>query len=316
LGEDRFLTTLMLKHFPDRKNTFTSSAVCYTIVPDDFSVLLSQRRRWINSTVHNLFELVFLPQLCGCLCFSMRAVVFFDLFATLIMPASVAYLIYLIIAAIQEQSIPTISLVMLAAAYGLQSLIFIAKGEFQHIGWMIISILAMPVFSFYLPLYAYWHFDDFSWGNTRRIAGLKDGAHGGEGDAEVFDPNEIPLTEWDQDSILAKRKEYRLEGKEHKNIPLNVMIEKTTDPILKSSALAKSTEEDDDALLITHLKQRYVSDDEMKERIKMIIEEEFLETLTKRMVRQKLSDYFGVDLESRKDFISLQIDEILKERRK
>ncbi|KAJ3793788.1 hypothetical protein GGU11DRAFT_691063, partial [Lentinula aff. detonsa] len=29
-----------------------------TLVPDTFKMLLSQRRRWINSTVHNLMQLV------------------------------------------------------------------------------------------------------------------------------------------------------------------------------------------------------------------------------------------------------------------
>jgi chitin synthase len=29
----------------------------------------------------------------------------------------------------------------------------------------------MPVFGFYIPLYAFWHFDDFSWGNTRVVVG-------------------------------------------------------------------------------------------------------------------------------------------------
>lgn len=29
----------------------------------------------------------------------------------------------------------------------------------------------MPVFSFWLPLYAFWHFDDFSWGSTRLVVG-------------------------------------------------------------------------------------------------------------------------------------------------
>lgn len=36
---------------------------------------------------------------------------------------------------------------------------------------MLIYILAMPVFAFYLPLYSFWHFDDFSWGNTRLVVG-------------------------------------------------------------------------------------------------------------------------------------------------
>ena len=70
LGEDRYLTTLMMKHFPHNKMTFTPDAKCRTVAPDQWSILLSQRRRWINSTVHNLAELLFLPQLCGFCCFS------------------------------------------------------------------------------------------------------------------------------------------------------------------------------------------------------------------------------------------------------
>lgn len=46
LGEDRYLTTLMLKNFPDYKNKFTADAACKTVVPDQYAVLLSQRRRW------------------------------------------------------------------------------------------------------------------------------------------------------------------------------------------------------------------------------------------------------------------------------
>ena len=74
LGEDRYLSTLMLRTFPRRKMIFCPQAVCKTVVPDTFRVLLSQRRRWINSTVHNLFELFTVPDLCGVFCFSMRFV--------------------------------------------------------------------------------------------------------------------------------------------------------------------------------------------------------------------------------------------------
>jgi len=91
LGEDRYLTTLMLKTFPKRKQVFVPQAVCKTTVPDKFRVLLSQRRRWINSTVHNLSELVFLEQLCGFCCFSMRFIVLIDLTSTVTQPVSVAY---------------------------------------------------------------------------------------------------------------------------------------------------------------------------------------------------------------------------------
>ena len=91
LGEDRYLTTLLLKHFPTSKTQFVRDAHAYTVAPDDWKVLLSQRRRWINSTVHNLGELAFLDQLCGFCCFSMRFVVMIDLVSTIIQPITVGY---------------------------------------------------------------------------------------------------------------------------------------------------------------------------------------------------------------------------------
>jgi len=91
LGEDRYLTTLLLKHFPTCKTQFIRDAHAYTVAPDDWKVLLSQRRRWINSTVHNLGELAFLDQLCGFCCFSMRFVVMIDLVSTIIQPITVGY---------------------------------------------------------------------------------------------------------------------------------------------------------------------------------------------------------------------------------
>jgi chitin synthase len=91
LGEDRYLTTLLLKHFSHFKTQFVRDAHAYTVAPDDWKVLLSQRRRWINSTVHNLGELMFLDRLCGFCCFSMRFIVMIDLLSTIIQPVSVAY---------------------------------------------------------------------------------------------------------------------------------------------------------------------------------------------------------------------------------
>ena len=95
LGEDRYLSTLMLKTFPKRKQVFVPQAVCKTTVPEQFSVLLSQRRRWINSTVHNLMELIFVRDLCGTFCFSMQFVVFIELVGTLVLPAAITFTIYL-----------------------------------------------------------------------------------------------------------------------------------------------------------------------------------------------------------------------------
>lgn len=115
-----------------------------TSVPDSWEILKSQRRRWINSTVHNLLELVFLPQLCGFCCFSMRFVVFIDLFSTIVQPVGVLYIAYLIYTlATTSDPFPVISVVLLAAIYGFQVIIFILKRQWAQIGWMIVYLISV-----------------------------------------------------------------------------------------------------------------------------------------------------------------------------
>lgn len=77
------------------------------------------------------------------------------------------------------------------------------------IGWMIIYILAYalscrlflasdlcfryPVYSFFLPIYAFWSMDDFSWGNTRVVVGEGKDKKVVYQDDEGFDESVIPL---------------------------------------------------------------------------------------------------------------------------
>ena len=125
----------------------------------------------------------------------MRFIVFIDLLATLVQPASLIYIVYLIFLQAFYKDlltvIPLVSLCLIAAVYGFQIIIFLFRAEWQHIGWMIFYLLATPVFGckfvfystfdfdtkttdiVYIPLYSFWHFDDFSWGNTRVIVGEK-----------------------------------------------------------------------------------------------------------------------------------------------
>ncbi|ORY08210.1 chitin synthase-domain-containing protein [Clohesyomyces aquaticus] len=200
LGEDRYLSTLMLKTFPKRKQVFVPQAVCKTTVPDKFSVLLSQRRRWINSTVHNLMELVLVRDLCGTFCFSMQFVVFVELIGTLVLPAAIAFTIYLIAisikAAILHTAAPVIPLVLLALILGLPAvLIVLTAHRWSYVAWMLVYLLSLPIWNFVLPTYAYWKFDDFSWGDTRKTAGEKTKKAGLEYEGE-FDSSKITMKRW------------------------------------------------------------------------------------------------------------------------
>lgn len=196
LGEDRFLTTLMLKTFPKRKMMFCPQAVCKTIVPDTFRVLLSQRRRWINSTIHNLFELLFVRDLCGTFCFSMQFVIGMELVGTLVLPAAISFTLYIIVlTAIPGTEKPIISLILLAFILGLPAvLIVITSRRVAYVGWMFIYLFSLPIWNAVLPTYAYFHMDDFTWGETRKVEGAKEKAHGDkEGE---FDSSHITMKRW------------------------------------------------------------------------------------------------------------------------
>lgn len=216
LGEDRYLTTLMLRTFPKRKMIYVPKATCRTEVPDNFKVLFSQRRRWINSTVHNLMELILVPELCGIFCCSMQFVLFLEIFGTVVLPAAFVFLIYLVVRMASGASNVFLPLIFLVLVFGLQAvLVLFTSRKPMYIVWMLIYLLAMPVWNFALPLYAFWHFDDFSWGATRRVDAsmmvrrkktIRD--KNGRKKAileEVFNVESVPVKKWNEWMVQAQR---------------------------------------------------------------------------------------------------------------
>ncbi|KAG8717218.1 Chitin synthase, class 3 [Ceratobasidium sp. 394] len=153
LGEDRYLTMLMLK-------TFRSArwVVCKTIVPDTFSVLLSQHGCWINSTIYNLAELVLVRDLCGTFCVSMQLVMFMELAGTLILPAAISFTIYLIVSAIipSDSLPPVIPLILPGIILGLPGLLIVVTShKVAYLGWMIVYLFSLPIWNLVLPAYAF-----------------------------------------------------------------------------------------------------------------------------------------------------------------
>ena len=66
---------------------------------------------------------------------------------------------------------------------------------------MLIYLLALPIWNFVLPAYAFWHFDDFSWGETRLVEGEKRGGdkegHGATGPFKVMGRTGLVYQTWD-----------------------------------------------------------------------------------------------------------------------
>lgn len=119
-------------------------------------------------------ELVRVRNLCGTFCFSMQFVVFMDLVGTATLPVAICLTLALIINSIItpptdfETAIP---LLLLASVLGLPAvLIIITTGKFIYVAWMFAYLCALPIWNFVLPVYSFWHFDDFSWGETRFVS--------------------------------------------------------------------------------------------------------------------------------------------------
>ena len=324
LGEDRYLTTLLLKHHPKYKTKYTFYAHAWTIAPDSWSIFMSQRRRWINSTVHNLVELIPLQQLCGFCCFSMRFVVFLDLLSTIIQPVTVAYIVYLIVlVSIGKAVVPLIAFVLLGAIYGLQAIIFILRRKWEMIGWMIIYIIAMPVFSLALPLYSFWHMDDFSWGNTRVVTG-ESGKQVVISDEGKFDPASIPRKKWedyqaelwdaqtqrdDRSEISGYSygtKSYQPPPSEYGYPPSRHMSQMdlprygSRQSIAPSEIMARGYDEQ-------HMEMADIvglpGDDAILGEIREILKTADLMTVTKKGIKQELERRFGVNLDPRRAYI-------------
>ena len=185
-------------------------------------VLLSQRRRWINSTIHNLMELLFVHDLCGTFCFSMQFVIFMELVGTLALPAAISFTLYLIVMAILGQP-ALIPLILLALILGLPAvLIVMTSRKIVYVGWMMVYLISLPIWNFVLPTYAYWHFDDFSWGDTRKVEGAKSDKKGGHADKDgEFDSSVITMKKWSE-----YEKERRTNEAIDRNMPIPRFLDK------------------------------------------------------------------------------------------
>lgn len=317
LGEDRFLTTLLLKHHPKYKTKYTFHAHAWTIAPDSWSVFMSQRRRWINSTVHNLVELIPLQQLCGFCCFSMRFIVFLDLLSTIVQPVTVAYIVYLIVLiSINSSVVPLMAFVLLGAIYGLQAIIFILRRKWEMIGWMIIYILAMPVFSLGLPLYSFWHMDDFSWGNTRIVTGEK-GRQVVISDEGKFDPSTIPRKKWEDyqaelwDAQTQHDDRSEVSGYSYGTKSFHPAASEYAMPQSRPMSLMAGQQPYGSRMSLAPSEMLEMadlsgmpSDDAILAEIREILTTADLMTVTKKGIKQELERRFGMNLEARKAYIS------------
>ncbi|KAJ9094894.1 hypothetical protein QFC19_007750 [Naganishia cerealis] len=78
-------------------------------------------------------------------------------------------------------------------------LILFTTRQASYVLWMFAYLLALPIWNFVLPVYAFWHLDDLTWGDTRRVEGETKQHQQkvySEDKTAVFDGTSVPLRRW------------------------------------------------------------------------------------------------------------------------
>lgn len=96
-------------------------------------------------------------------------------------------------------------------------LIILTRFKLSRLGWFGLYLLSLPVWQFILPLYAFWHFDDFSWGSTRKVEGAGETLK-----TKALDASNVPLRRW-EDYERAWRKSLKKKRSAHisNNAPIS-----------------------------------------------------------------------------------------------
>ncbi|CAD6915504.1 unnamed protein product [Tilletia controversa] len=138
--------------------------------------------------------------------YDMQFVVFMDLLGTAVLPVALV-LTYTLVATYAlhppHSFTEAIPLCLLVAVIGLPALlILLATRKVIYVFWMLVWLIALPVWNFVLPVYSFWHFDDFSWGETRKVEGevVDKSGHGDEGKGEMTTAEaeqSVPFRRWE-----------------------------------------------------------------------------------------------------------------------
>lgn len=117
----------------------------------------------------------------------------------------------IVIISIVGPTVEVIPLVLLALILGLPAvLIVVTAHSWSYVAWMFIYLLSLPIWNFVLPVYSFWKFDDFSWGDTRKTSAEASKAKVKKGGIEYegeFDSSKITMRRWAEFESVRRQRE-------------------------------------------------------------------------------------------------------------
>ena len=170
LGEDRYLTVLIIQEHPEAELKYLSTAVCETNAPESWKVLVSQRRRWCNSLIVCLFLLFTRPP-CQSVFrhIKMYIILIMQMFIIFLLPlvAIMGLVNFIVSVTVQGYSLMPVIITVIIVLLNL--FIVLMTGRLEMAVRFVPFFIALPAFVIYMPLYSICRLDDVTWGLTRDI---------------------------------------------------------------------------------------------------------------------------------------------------
>lgn len=168
LGEDRYLTILIIQEYPNNNLAYISDAKCFTNVPNSFKILLDQRRRWTNSLITCLMLLGLEPPRQSIIKhIKMYLLIIMELFIIFILPLVIVIGFVNTIVSITVQGYSFLPVVITTIIILLNLIITILVARIDMILKFVPFFLFLPIFSILIPLYSIANLDNLKWGLTR-----------------------------------------------------------------------------------------------------------------------------------------------------
>lgn len=168
LGEDRYLTVLIIQEHPDAELKYLSTAVCETNAPESWKVLVDQRRRWCNSLIVCLFLLFCKPPVQSVFRhIKMYVILLMEMFIIFLLPlvAIIGLVNFIVSVTVQGYSLMPVVITVIIVLLNL--FIVLMTGRLNMAVRFVPFFISLPAFVIYMPLYSICKLDDLRWGLTR-----------------------------------------------------------------------------------------------------------------------------------------------------
>ncbi|CEJ82165.1 Putative Glycosyltransferase family 2 [[Torrubiella] hemipterigena] len=177
-SEDSIHASIIFSLFPKKQTAQALRAKAFTIVPQNWKVFLSQRKRWALGSISNEFVMIFRPGII--LVERLQSVVAVVTWA--ITPFIIAAFVELIILLVRRgreamqdpMFLGLICILWMRYVYSFCIGFWLPRNNLERLQYFIgffFHFMTSPFMNIIILVYSLFHSDDFKWGKTREVVG-------------------------------------------------------------------------------------------------------------------------------------------------